>query len=58
VRPPRRSTLKAVTDLPDDRMDLDWFTKEVLCFEPLLTGYLTRVWKNRTEVADLRRDAM
>ena len=37
--------------------DLDhWFSTEILCLEHLLTGYLARVWKNPSEVADLRHE--
>src|SRR5688500_3863773 len=29
---------------------------EILPYEPVLTGYLARVWKNRAEIGDLRHD--
>jgi len=46
-----------VTDAPDQQTDLDhWFATEILPHEHVLTGHLTRVWKNRAEVPDLRHD--
>jgi RNA polymerase sigma factor (sigma-70 family) len=34
----------------------DWFASEILAHEPLLVGYLLRVWPNRDEVPDLRQE--
>jgi RNA polymerase sigma factor (sigma-70 family) len=37
--------------------DLDhWFATEILPYEGLLVGYLTRVWPNNSDVLDLRQD--
>ncbi|MFT3790426.1 MAG: sigma-70 family RNA polymerase sigma factor [Rudaea sp.] len=34
----------------------DWFAREILVHEQLLTHFLARVWPNRDEVTDLRQD--
>lgn len=33
-----------------------WFVDAVLPFEPMLTSYLSRNWRNRDEIADLRQE--
>jgi RNA polymerase sigma factor (sigma-70 family) len=35
----------------------DWFMREVLPLEPMLTRFLQRNWRNDTEVGDLRQEA-
>jgi RNA polymerase sigma factor (sigma-70 family) len=39
----------------DDPLD-DWFVREILAHEESLVRYLSRVWPNRHELADLRQD--
>lgn len=34
----------------------DWFVENVLVFEPELTGYLRKNWKNQSDVAGLRQE--
>lgn len=34
----------------------DWFKREILVHEEALVRYLTRIWRNRDEVIDLRQD--
>jgi RNA polymerase sigma factor (sigma-70 family) len=34
----------------------DWFVREILPFEAILTNYLRRNWKNASDVADLRQE--
>jgi len=37
--------------------DLDeWFVREILVHESALTRYLTKAWKSRAEVSDLRQE--
>jgi len=35
----------------------DWFMREVLPLEPMLTRYLRRNWRNEAEISDLRQEA-
>ena len=35
----------------------DWFMREVLPLEPMLTRYFQRNWRNDAEIADLRQEA-
>jgi RNA polymerase sigma factor (sigma-70 family) len=35
----------------------DWFIREVLPLEPMLTRFLQRNWRNEAEISDLRQDA-
>jgi RNA polymerase sigma factor (sigma-70 family) len=35
----------------------DWFMREVLPLEPMLTRFLRRKWRNEAEISDLRQDA-
>lgn len=35
----------------------DWFMREVLPLEPMLTRYLQRNWRNGAEIGDLRQEA-
>jgi RNA polymerase sigma factor (sigma-70 family) len=34
----------------------DWFSREILAHEAALTRYLTRVWPNAADIADIRHD--
>jgi RNA polymerase sigma-70 factor (ECF subfamily) len=35
----------------------DWFVREVLPLEPMLTRFLQRNWRNEAEISDLRQEA-
>ena len=40
-----------------DRPIDDWFMREVLPLEPMLTRFLQRNWRNEAEISDLRQEA-
>jgi RNA polymerase sigma factor (sigma-70 family) len=40
-----------------DRPIDDWFMREVLPLEPMLTRFLQRNWRNDAEISDLRQEA-
>lgn len=41
--------------MPEEPLDT-WFKREILAHEEALVRYLTRVWRNREEVYDLRQE--
>ncbi len=42
--------------MSQDALD-DWFMREVVSLEPMLTRFLQRNWRNEAEVSDLRQEA-
>jgi RNA polymerase sigma factor (sigma-70 family) len=42
--------------MSQDALD-DWFMREVVSLEPMLTRFLQRNWRNEAEISDLRQEA-
>src|SRR5262245_56141631 len=42
--------------MSQDALD-DWFMREVISLEPMLTRFLQRNWRNEAEIGDLRQEA-
>ena len=42
--------------MSQDALD-DWFMREVISLEPMLTRFLQRNWRNDAEISDLRQEA-
>ena len=42
--------------MPEQPID-EWFMRDVLPLEPMLTRFLRRNWRNEAEISDLRQEA-